>query len=164
MIKLFRNKNGLTQQQLADRTGLTLKSIRNYENGVREPNSKAMVALEKFFNVSGEVLRGEISIEEYAKKIEYHKNTPNVLEAQLKEYMSAFNNADLYSQEVSTRLLSIALKSLRMFVLENPELDISLIDHVLDSMDSFEKLNHRGIEETLKRIDELARLCEYTEN
>lgn len=58
-LKELRKELGLTQQQLADNTGITLKSIQNYENAVREPNSKSMAILEKFFNVSGAYLRGE---------------------------------------------------------------------------------------------------------
>lgn len=60
-IKELRKELNLTQQELADATGITVKSIRNYENCVREPNSKSMAALERFFNVSGEFIRGETS-------------------------------------------------------------------------------------------------------
>lgn len=58
-IKSLRKELNLTQQQLSVSTGITLKSIRNYENCVTEPNSKNMAALERFFNVSGDYLRGE---------------------------------------------------------------------------------------------------------
>lgn len=58
-IKALRKELNLTQQQLSVSTGITLKSIRNYENCVTEPNSKNMAALERFFNVSGDYLRGE---------------------------------------------------------------------------------------------------------
>lgn len=50
---------GVTQKDLAASTGIALQSIINYENGRREPNSRAMVALERYFSVSGEYLRGE---------------------------------------------------------------------------------------------------------
>lgn len=58
-IKLLRNKKGLTQTQLAKETGLSMSAIRSYENGLREPNFKAMAALESYFHVTGEYLRGE---------------------------------------------------------------------------------------------------------
>lgn len=57
-LKTLRKNAGLTQRELAQKAGLPLRSIINYENGLREPNSKAMVTLEQFFKVSGEVLRG----------------------------------------------------------------------------------------------------------
>lgn len=58
-LKLLRKDANLTQREFAQKIGLPLRSIINYENGLREPNSKAMAALECFFNVSGAYLRGE---------------------------------------------------------------------------------------------------------
>lgn len=65
-IKALRKELDITQKQLSDYTGIAYQSIVNYELGRREPNSKAMAILEKFFGVSGAVLRGEeeISIKE----------------------------------------------------------------------------------------------------
>lgn len=47
-LKDLREAAGLSQAELARETGLTRKSIINYENGYREPNSKAMAALERY--------------------------------------------------------------------------------------------------------------------
>ncbi len=58
-IQELRKAQGLTQTQLAQKIGISMAAVRNYENGLREPNSKAMVALEEYFNVSGAYLRGE---------------------------------------------------------------------------------------------------------
>lgn len=58
-LRTLRVTAGVTQKELAFDTGISLQSIINYENGRREPNSKAMAALERYFNVSGEYLRGE---------------------------------------------------------------------------------------------------------
>lgn len=58
-LKELRKKQGLTQIELATATGLSFHAINSYESGRRTPNSKAMVALERYFNVSGEYLRGE---------------------------------------------------------------------------------------------------------
>lgn len=59
-IKVLRKDRGLTQKMLADATGLSFAAIKSYENNLRQPNSKAMAALEKFFDVSGMYLRGEV--------------------------------------------------------------------------------------------------------
>ena len=53
-IQELRKDAGLTQEQLAQRIGVSMAAVRNYENGLREPNSKAMAALERFFKVSGD--------------------------------------------------------------------------------------------------------------
>ena len=58
-IKKLRNEAHLTQKQLAEETGISLSAIIAYENSRREPNSKSMSILEKYFNVSGAFLRGE---------------------------------------------------------------------------------------------------------
>ena len=64
-LKSLRKEKHLTQKQLAAETGLSLSSIISYENGLRKPNSKAMVALESFFGVSGEFLYKQQSVENY---------------------------------------------------------------------------------------------------
>ena len=58
-IKELRNEKGITQKQLAEFTGLSCGTIVGYENSMREPNSRAMAQLEKYFNVSGAYLRGD---------------------------------------------------------------------------------------------------------
>ena len=58
-LKQLRKAKGLTQQALADSIGMPKISLVNYERNWREPNSEAMVKLEKFFGVSGAYLRGE---------------------------------------------------------------------------------------------------------
>ena len=45
-IQELRKAEGLTQEQLAQKIGVSMAAIRNYENGLREPNSRAMAALE----------------------------------------------------------------------------------------------------------------------
>ncbi|WP_411655239.1 helix-turn-helix domain-containing protein [Anaeromassilibacillus sp. SJQ-1] len=58
-LKTLRAEKGITQKQLSEKTGIAYSTIIGYENGKREPNSKAMAALEDYFGVSGAYLRGE---------------------------------------------------------------------------------------------------------
>lgn len=69
-IKQLRKELNLTQKQLAAKLGISYGALANYEMGFREPNSKAMVALESFFNVSGAYLRGETDNREDMSKYE----------------------------------------------------------------------------------------------
>lgn len=55
----LRQSKGLSIKQLADSLGVSSAAIKKYEYGEREPNSKAMAALEKYFGVTGAYLRGE---------------------------------------------------------------------------------------------------------
>lgn len=76
-LKELRVSAGITQKELATSTGIALQSIINYENGRREPNSKAMVALERYFNVTGEYLRWESS----ERTPEYSWEDPEIMAA-----------------------------------------------------------------------------------
>lgn len=58
-IKHLRKEKGISQAELARVIGLSKIAVVGYENNRREPNSKAMAALEDFFQVSGKYLRGE---------------------------------------------------------------------------------------------------------
>ena len=60
-LKELRKSRGITQAELATITGLSFHAINSYESGRRTPNSKAMAVLERYFNVTGEYLRGESS-------------------------------------------------------------------------------------------------------
>ncbi len=57
-VKKLRDKSNMTQRELVEKTNLPVRSIINYENGLREPNAKALVALEEIFRVSGAYLLG----------------------------------------------------------------------------------------------------------
>lgn len=50
-LKELRNARGITQQQLADWTGLGRTRIGNYERGLREPDFETQEILADFFNV-----------------------------------------------------------------------------------------------------------------
>lgn len=67
-IRILRKEMGLTQPELAAQTGISVHSINSYESGRRQPNSKAMAELERFFSVSGAYLRGETDERHPAKR------------------------------------------------------------------------------------------------
>lgn len=51
-LKALRQMSGLTQKELADEIGLTLRTIQNYELGLSMPKSKSTVArISEFFQV-----------------------------------------------------------------------------------------------------------------
>jgi len=57
-LKKYRNKAGLTQQQLADKTGIDRATIVRYENGSRTPPLENLKILAKYFNISIDKLTG----------------------------------------------------------------------------------------------------------
>lgn len=52
----LKNSKRLLQKQIAEGSGIPLRTYQRYENGEREPNVTALVALADFFNVSTDYL------------------------------------------------------------------------------------------------------------
>jgi transcriptional regulator with XRE-family HTH domain len=55
VLRGLREKAGLTQEQLADRAGIPIGSLRNHEQGQRIPSWGAVVKLAKALDVSTDV-------------------------------------------------------------------------------------------------------------
>lgn len=58
-IKIMRKSLGLTQAQLAKKIGITIKAMGSYEQGVREPSLKNLIALSRVLGVTTDWLLGE---------------------------------------------------------------------------------------------------------
>lgn len=59
MLSYLRKRNGLSQQELADKTGLTRSAIGMYETGKREPDFETLESIADFFNVNIDTLLGK---------------------------------------------------------------------------------------------------------
>lgn len=59
MLKYFRERDGLTQRELAERLGLSPGAIGMYESGKRHPKFEDEEAIADFFNVDLNTLRGK---------------------------------------------------------------------------------------------------------
>lgn len=102
-MKQLRKEYGFTQKELSDITGISLKSIINYENKVREPNSKAMAALENAFNVSGSYLRGET--EKRDQMAWDDSEIMDEVEKQLISSMKALSNLAIAQTDANKKIL-----------------------------------------------------------
>lgn len=58
VFKSIRLKQGLTQQQMADKLGISRSTIGMYENGEREPNFETLELIADLFNVDMNYLMG----------------------------------------------------------------------------------------------------------
>ena len=58
ILKNLREKNGLTQEQLAERVMVTRQAVSRWENGETQPNTDTLKLLSKEFNVSINTLLG----------------------------------------------------------------------------------------------------------
>ena len=57
-IKLLRERNGLTQAELAKQLGVTRSGVNAWEMGISTPTTNYIVALAKLFHVSADYLLG----------------------------------------------------------------------------------------------------------
>lgn len=92
-IRELRKSENLTQAKLAQLIGLKETAIRSYENSLREPNSKAMAALEEYFNVSGAFLRGETDIKDYSPNDEHKQLTATQNQDELSDFLKKIQTA-----------------------------------------------------------------------
>lgn len=59
IFKHIREKSGLTQQQLADKLGISRSAVGMYEKGEREPNFETLKLIADTFNVDMNYLLGK---------------------------------------------------------------------------------------------------------
>lgn len=57
-LKMLRKEKKITQQQLADRLGITKAMVSAYENGIRLPSYDILIKIAAIFNVSTDFLLG----------------------------------------------------------------------------------------------------------
>lgn len=60
-LKFLRKQKKITQKQLSEQAGIPLRTIINYENGLRQPNAKSLAALGRYFEVGADDLLGDLS-------------------------------------------------------------------------------------------------------
>ena len=77
MLKYFREREGLTQRELASKLGMSAGAIGMYESGKRHPKFEDEEAIADFFNVDLNTLRGkrieEPNLEEISKAMSLYK-------------------------------------------------------------------------------------------
>ena len=62
VLKMLRKRKGMSQQELANATGLTNSAIGMYETGAREPNYDTLELLADYFNVDVSTMLGRKTI------------------------------------------------------------------------------------------------------
>lgn len=160
-IKELRKEAGLTQRGLAQETGIPLKSIINYENGLREPNSKAMAALERYFGVSGEYLRGELDRDIFMANSKANQQELDQAILAMTRFKAEYGISDQAEQALAAAALTKAIDLISMHVLHrNQPVELSL-GEILGPFSAVFHLNAAGRAELNKRAEELQQLTQY---
>ena len=68
-LKILRNKNGISQQKLADAVGVSQQSINKYENHKIEPDIDTLIKIADFFETSVDYLIGHTDIDHVIEEV-----------------------------------------------------------------------------------------------
>lgn len=93
-IKELREKQGLTQQQTADKLNLALSTYRSYETGTREPSIDILIMLSELYNVTIDYLLD-------------HKPKPVILNADEMNHIKKYRNLDKHGKKIVNTVTDI---------------------------------------------------------
>lgn len=113
LIKEARKNKGLTQKQLAEKAGLAVVTIQQYERNLREPRLKNIIKIANALNVSPESLFGSTHIglttEFDREKLDYYN--PGVFSEGNIRYMSELlNQLNFAGQEKALEQIKLLIK------------------------------------------------------
>jgi len=166
-LKYLRNRAGLTQRELAEKTGISLSAIISYENGKRTPNSKAMAKLEAYFQVSGDYLLGNVNFEEldnYALKV-YEQM--KIHSKSFKEFNNCFHFFTFENQAISLESIDVLYSHLiNMSNIQSSDgrqnIHPSFSTELSEILSILGMLNNAGREAFISRGKELTELSSYS--
>lgn len=160
-IRELRKAKGLTQAQLGEKVNLKETAIRSYENGLREPNSKAMAALERYFGVSGEYLRGESDWDIWISEYDTNSDENGDLSRSLQVLWPVLNRAPAEQRFLAKSILTDVMSIMSGSLLQpDGPTDVDR-DKVIRVFHAAFLLNANGLAELDKRAGELTQLEQY---
>lgn len=171
-IKRMRTDLGLTQTQLAEKTGLSMQAISSYENNKRNPKEEVWWKLSDFFNVPPSYLQGlsndkngwidwkkatGYSKERLEKEIEYLVDTGRIdentdLQTKIGRAVKSLDNNSMDSEqgvinEINYKLLDLLDRVYDAFYQKSPKKGIDI-----RNISSKRDLKSGMTEETLNKI------------
>lgn len=162
-IKFYRKFIGWTQEQLAQKTGLSVMSIRRYESGDRMPNQSVIAKIAQALEIPPSLLLGEV-LDCDMKKIGYELSS-----ATRKQVIKSEEFKKLYEEfKAKSEKYGISpeaekyVKVLRQLgYLPNEDAGINTQNVIPKLLEAIEKLNDDGKIIAVQRIEELAEIPSY---
>ena len=133
-IKALRKAKGYTQRELAMATGISLSAIIAYENQQREPNSRNMALLERFFHVSGAYLRGEERETSAALQLTQSDHVESKEEVLIMQVLDAMHRDTMQNYESYEELLELLAEVSKIGDAGKRALFLTLAKRVLKEM------------------------------
>lgn len=160
-LKELRKSKGLSQKQLAEKTGISVHTINSYESGRRDPNTKNLQILQDFFQVSQGFLLGELKSDDFFKDQEVIDLNLDTVLTQISMLKQNMKISESYQNRVATLFLLKSLNYINNEVLcrTTNTLDENDINSLFNALIL---LNDKGLKEAIKRIQELTYITTYT--
>lgn len=98
-IKNLRSQASLTQKELADKVGVSVMAVRNWERSAKKPNMDALLGMARAFNVSLDTLLG-VSVDK-------NQHKADVLSAAEQALLAQYRKLDPHGQRVVASLCSL---------------------------------------------------------
>lgn len=161
-LKELRKSKGLSQKQLAEKTGISVHTINSYESGRRDPNTKNLQILQDFFQVSQGFLLGELKSDDFFKDQEVIDLNLDTVLAQISMLKQNMKISESYQNRVATLFLLKSLNYINneMLCRTTNTLDENDINSLFNALIL---LNDKGLKEAIKRIQELTYITTYTD-
>ncbi len=115
-LRYLRNKDNMTQQELAEKIGISLSAISMYERGQREPNFETLEAIADYFNVDMNQLMGRDDNVSRSTNNDTTKQkgsiaTPKLPTTEEQQLLRAYNAAPLRDKNIVRVTLNLPLLS-----------------------------------------------------
>lgn len=160
-LKELRKSKGLSQKQLAEKTGISVHTINSYESGRRDPNTKNLQILQDFFQVSQGFLLGDLKSDDFFKDQEVIDLNLDTVLTQISILKQNMKISESYQNRVATLFLLKSLNYINneMLCRTTNKLNEKDINSLFNALTL---LNDKGLKEAIKRIQELTYITTYT--
>lgn len=160
-LKELRKSKGLSQKQLAEKTGISVHTINSYESGRRDPNTKNLQILQDFFQVSQGFLLGDLKSDDFFKDQEVIDLNLDTVLTQISILKQNMKISESYQNRVATLFLLKSLNYINNEMLCRTTNTLNEKD-INSLFNTLTLLNDKGLKEAIKRIQELTYITTYT--
>lgn len=160
-LKELRKSKGLSQKQLAEKTGISVHTINSYESGRRDPNTKNLQVLQDFFQVSQGFLLGDLKSDDFFKDQEVIDLNLDTVLTQISILKQNMKISESYQNRVATLFLLKSLNYINNEMLCRTTNTLNEKD-INSLFNALTLLNDKGLKEAIKRIQELTYITTYT--
>lgn len=160
-LRELREGRGLSRQELANATDLSIHTITSYEKGRRQPNAQALTTLERYFQVSGDFLCGNIEKTVFLENSSVIQNSLDNLISLFQTFKAEFDCSSQDRQLLSVSILNNIMQTVICEILQDDHKADLNSDEVCSIFQASFSLNAAGLSELSKRAEELTQLPQY---